>query len=86
MRCGSMVPSALVRRMQPKHPIVDWDPEEALKLWTKRHPESGEELPDIIDDISEVMLEPEREVFCRNSLVLKPETSEQKLIHTTDDE
>lgn len=86
LHCGSLVPSALIKREQPKKTIIPWDKKEALLLWSKRHPDSGEELPDVIDNIEEVLKEPDPQIFARGRLVLKPATSAEKLIYTTDDE
>ena len=86
LRCGSLQPSAVIRREQPKRNIIPWDKHEALRLWSKRHPESGEILPDVIDDINAVLAEPAEDTFFRSKLVLKPKTSEERLLYTMDDE
>jgi NADPH-dependent glutamate synthase beta subunit-like oxidoreductase len=86
LRCGSMVPSVLIRREAPKRNILPWDKREALALWSKRCPENGEKLPDVIDDIEEVLAPSEPPVFFRGKLRLKARTSEEKLLNTMDDE
>jgi NADPH-dependent glutamate synthase beta subunit-like oxidoreductase len=86
LHCGSLVPSALIKREQPKKTIIPWNKNEALLLWSKRHPDSGEELPDVIDNIDEILREPDPQIFARSRLVLKPANSAEKLIYTTDDE
>jgi len=86
LHCGTMQPSAVIRRETPKRVIVPWDPREALTLWSKRHPEDGEALPDVISDIEEVLDPDEAPVFCRGKLNLKARTSREKLLNTMDDE
>ena len=84
--CGTMIPSALIRREAPKRNILPWDKNEAIALWSKRHPEGGEELGNVISDVEEVLHPSGSTVLCRAKLMLKAETSEEKLRYTTDDE
>jgi len=86
LHCGEMQQSALIRREMPKRNILPWDSREALLLWSKRHPENGEELPDVINDIGEVLNPSEPTEFFRGKLMLKARTSREKLLYTTDDE
>ena len=86
LSCGSLIPSALIRREAPKQNILPWDSREALLLWSKRHPETGEGLPDVITDINEILDPSEPPVFFRGKLMLKARTSSDKLLYTTDDE
>lgn len=86
LHCGEMCPSAVIRREQPKRMIVPWDAREALSLWAKRRPDSGEALPDVIESIDEVLDPANANGFFRNRLVLKPKTAEEKLLYTMDDE
>ena len=86
LHCGSMQPSAVIRREQPKRNIIPWDKWQAMALWAKRHPDSGEVLPDVFERPEDV-LEPEQAPsFGRGKLMLKARTSEEKLFYTTDDE
>ena len=66
--------------------IIPWDAREALSLWAKRRPDSGEALPDVIENIDEVLDPANANVFFRDRLVLKPKTAEEKLLYTMDDE
>jgi len=86
LHCGTLVPSILIRRETPKRNIVPWDKHEALRLWAKRHPESGEELPDVIDDVEEVLNPSHPPVFFRGKLMLKARLAEERLLYTMDDE
>ena len=86
LHCGSMVPSAVIRREMPKKNILPWDKWEALALWTVRHPDNGEELPDVIENIEEVIDPSDPPIFCRGKLNLKARYSEEKLLSTMDDE
>lgn len=86
LECGTMVPSALIKREQPKKTIMPWDFREALNLWQVRRPDSGEELPLTWTDFKAVASQPPDAVMGRNKLVLKPKNSAEKLFYTTDDE
>jgi NADPH-dependent glutamate synthase beta subunit-like oxidoreductase len=86
LHCGSMIPSVLIRRETPKRNILPWDKREALALWSKRCSENGEKLPDVIDDIEDVLDPSEPPIFFRGKLRLKARTSEEKLLNTMDDE
>ncbi len=78
-------PAALWRPIDPKKEIVPWDSNKALRLWQKRHADSGEELPPVFDAIESVTQDC-GDIVGRNRLVLKLATVEEKLSHTTDDE
>lgn len=86
LECGSMLPSALIRREQPKKTVIPWDFAEALKLWQVRRPDTGEELPPTWTDFEAVSTQPAADMMGRHKLVLKPENSAAKLFYTTDDE
>jgi hypothetical protein len=86
LHCGEMHPSAVIRRQQPKKNILPYPKEEAMRLWAKRHSENGEALPDIIDNIKDVLDPEELPAYGRGKLMLKVSTSEEKLFYTTDDE
>lgn len=86
LECGTMIPSALIKREQPKKTIIPWDFKEALKLWQVRQPDSGEELPPVWTDFEAVASQPPDEMMGRNKLVLKPKNSAEKMFYTTDDE
>lgn len=85
LNCGTTVPSVVFMREMPKKQIVPWDFRRALELWQKRHPASGEPLPDVFKNVSDVM-QPSEQFGGRNKLVLKPKTVEELMIYTTDDE
>ena len=86
LECGTMVPSALIKREQPKKTLIPWDFKEALKLWQVRQPDTGEDLPLTWTDYEAVTTQPPAEVMGRNKLVLKPKNSAEKMFYTTDDE
>ena len=86
LECGAMLPSALIKREQPKKTLLPWDFAEALKLWQVRQPDNGEELPPVWTDFAAVTTEPPAGIMGRNKLVLKPKNSAEKLFYTTDDE
>jgi NADPH-dependent glutamate synthase beta subunit-like oxidoreductase len=86
LSCGSLVPSSLIRREMPKKNIIPWDKREAIELWSKRCPEGGEILPNVIDDLEEVLNPSEPPAIFREKLMLKASTSEDKLLYTMDDE
>jgi len=86
LKCGTLMPSVVIRRETPKKQIVVWDALRALQLWQKRHPDTGESLPDVFIDVEEVIRQPEPGMIGRNKLVLKAKNSEEILFYTTDDE
>ena len=81
-----MQPSAVIRREQPKRTIIPWDKWQAMALWAKRHPDSGEVLPDVVERLEDVLQPEQLPCFGRSRLMLKACTSEEKLFYTTDDE
>lgn len=85
LQCGITVPSVVFKPEDPKKQIVPWDPQKALKLWQKRHPENGETLPDVFESIADVIDVPEG-VYLRSRLHLKPGNTEELMTYTTDDE
>lgn len=86
LHCGAMQPSAVIRREQPKRSIIPWDKWQAIALWSKRHPDSGDPLPDVVERPEDVLMPDELPSFGRSKLMLKARTSEEKLFYTTDDE
>lgn len=86
LECGAMLPSALIKREQPKKTLIPWDFKEALNLWQIRRPDTGEELPPTWTDFAAVSTQPPADMIGRHKLVLKPENSAEKLFYTTDDE
>ena len=86
LHCGAMQPSAVIRREQPKRTIIPWDKWQAMALWAKRHPDSGEVLPDVVERLEDVLQPEQLPCFGRSRLMLKARTSEEKLFYTTDDE
>ncbi|MDP2917517.1 MAG: FAD-dependent oxidoreductase [Dehalococcoidia bacterium] len=85
LNCGITIPSVVFRPVDPKREIVPWDAQKALELWQKRHPDSGEALPDIFTDISEVTRDAS-DIMGRKELKLKPRSTEEMMFCTTDDE
>jgi DMSO reductase iron-sulfur subunit len=85
LNCGTTVPSVVFKREMPKKQIIPWDFRKALQLWQKRHPASGEPLPDIYKSMSEVTQSSEN-FGGRNKLVLKAKNTEELMKYTTDDE
>jgi hypothetical protein len=85
LQCGVTVPSVVFKPEDPKRQVIPWDAQKALALWQKRHPDIGEELPDVFTDAKDVTEVPEG-TYLRSSLVLKPKDSKELLDHTTDDE
>lgn len=78
-------PAVVFKPAEPKKQIVSYDPQKALKLWKKRHPDSAVDLPDVFKNPAEVMSASE-DVVARNRLVLKAKTVEEQNIYTMDDE
>ena len=78
-------PAVIFKLPDPKKQIIPWDSERALELWQKRHPDTGEPLPDIFAEISDVTQAPE-DIVGRNKLVLKAKDTEELMYYTTDDE
>jgi anaerobic dimethyl sulfoxide reductase subunit B (iron-sulfur subunit) len=78
-------PAVVFKPVEPKRQVVPWDSRRALELWQKRHPDTGEQLPDIFTDMADVVFVPE-DIIGRNKLVLKPESTEELMFYTTDDE
>ncbi len=85
LHCGVLVPSVVFKPRDPKRQIVPYDAKRALELWQKRHPESGEALPDVFENADDITNVPQ-EVIGRNKLVLKPKNAEEMMYYTTDDE
>ncbi|MBW1997229.1 MAG: FAD-dependent oxidoreductase [Deltaproteobacteria bacterium] len=86
VKCGTLLPSVVIKREDPKKQVVPWDPVRALELWQKRHAENGERLPDIFPDVPAVIESPEHGMIGRNRLVLKARSVEELMFFTTDDE
>jgi hypothetical protein len=78
-------PAVVWKPMDFKKQIVPWDWKKALQLWQKRHPDNGEELPSVFDDIDCVTRD-SRDLAGRTRLILKLEKVEDKIFYTTDDE
>jgi hypothetical protein len=86
LRCGTLVPSLVIRPEMPKRQIVPWDAGQALALWQKRNPVQGENLPLVYTEIEDVLRLPEPGITGRDRLVLKPKNVAEALRFTTDDE
>jgi len=82
---GKMVPSVVFKREMPKRQIIPWDANRAMGLWQKRHPDTGEQLPDVFTDISDVT-GPSEDIRGREKLILKARNIEELMDLTTDDE
>jgi anaerobic dimethyl sulfoxide reductase subunit B (iron-sulfur subunit) len=78
-------PAVIWKPMDFKKQIVPWDWKKALQLWQKRHPDNGEELPQVFDDIDYVTRD-SRDLAGRTRLILKLEKVEDQIFFTTDDE
>lgn len=85
LQCGLTIPSVVFKPDDPKKQVIPWDPEKALSLWQKRHPDSGEALTDIFENVTDVIDVPEG-TYLRDRLHLKPKDSEELMTYTTDDE
>jgi len=85
LHCSETLPSVVFKPVRPKRQIVPWDSQSALKLWQKRHPDNGESLPDIFNDITEVTRD-SSDIRGRKDLNLKPKNTKELLFYTTDDE
>jgi DMSO reductase iron-sulfur subunit len=85
LNCDITVPSVVFKTVDPKKQVLPWDARKALDLWQKRHPDDGQSLPDVFSHASEVTRDAS-DITGRNRLVLKPESSEQLMYYTTDDE
>jgi anaerobic dimethyl sulfoxide reductase subunit B (iron-sulfur subunit) len=78
-------PAAVFKPAAGKTQVIPWDPQRALQLWQKRHPESGEALPDVFADLSDVTQVP-TDIVGRNKLVLKAKDSAGLMYYTSDNE
>lgn len=78
-------PAVVWKPMDCKKQIVPWDWKKALQLWQKRHPDNGEELPWVFDDIDCVTRD-SGDLVGRTRLVLKLEKVKDKMFYTMDDE
>ncbi len=85
LNCGTTVPSVVFKREMSKKQIVPWDAKRALELWQKRHSATGEPLPDVFTDISDVIA-PSEDIRGRKELILKAKNVEELMDCTTDDE
>lgn len=85
LKCGVIIPSAVFKPEDPKKQIIPWDADNALRLWQQRHPDRGESLPQVFEDIKNVT-DVDDSVYLRNKLVLKPKNSNELMDYTTDDE
>ncbi len=79
------IPAVIFKPAAPKKPIVTWDYQKALKLWQKRIPDDGRDLPEVFKDVSEVTRDSE-DITGRNRLVLKAKNIEELKWRTMDDE
>jgi anaerobic dimethyl sulfoxide reductase subunit B len=78
-------PSAILKPVDCKKQIVRWDSKKALALWQKRHPDSGEPLPDLFANAADVTRD-SSDIMGRTELKLKPKNVEELMFYTTDDE
>jgi anaerobic dimethyl sulfoxide reductase subunit B len=82
---GVTMPSAVIKPEDAKKQVVPWDAKKVLALWQKRHPDDGEALPDVFEDMEDVLKVPEG-TYLRGKLHLKPKNREEMMKYTTDDE
>jgi DMSO reductase iron-sulfur subunit len=85
LRCSLTIPSVVFKTEDLKKQIIPYDSNKALSLWKMRHPDSGETLPRVFEELEDVTDVPE-DTYLRNKLVLKPKNSEEMMTYTTDDE
>jgi DMSO reductase iron-sulfur subunit len=85
LKCGIIIPSVVFKPEDLKKQIVPWDADKALRLWQQRHPEKGEVLPPVFENIKDVT-DVDESLYLRNKLVLKPRNSKELMDYTTDDE
>jgi anaerobic dimethyl sulfoxide reductase subunit B (iron-sulfur subunit) len=78
-------PSVVFKPTEPKKQVIPYNYQKALKLWQKRHPDSGIALPDVFEDPADVT-RPSEDLIARNRLVLKPKNIEEQNYFTMDDE
>ena len=78
-------PAVIFKPMLPKKPVVQWDSKRALELWQQRHSDTGEALPPVFAEASDVT-DVSQEVIGRGRLNMKEKTSEARLQSTMDDE
>lgn len=78
-------PAAVFKSAALPKEVVPWDPRKALQLWQKRQSDSGELLPDVFKELSDVTEAP-RDGVGRNRLVLKANSSKELMYYTMDDE
>ncbi|MFH0914694.1 MAG: FAD-dependent oxidoreductase [Chloroflexota bacterium] len=84
-KCGTTMPCVVFKPADPKRPVVAWDAVKALELWKERQPWNSEELPNIFEEVEEI-LEAPTDIVGRNKLVLHAKDSEELLYYTTDNE
>jgi len=85
LRCDAIKSAVVFKPVQPKVPVVTWDSKRALELWQCRHSDTGESLPPIFANISDVLDMPQ-EIIGRNKLSLKAASVQEALLNTLDDE
>lgn len=78
-------PAVVFKAIDPHREIIPWNSTRALELWRKRHSESGEPLPDVFEEITDVT-EISEDIVGRSKLVLKAKSSEELMYYTTDNE
>jgi len=78
-------PSAIFKPEDARNPVVPWDAQKALALWQKRFSADGQSLPDVFEKATDVTRVAEG-VYLREKLQLKPESLQELMTYTTDDE
>jgi anaerobic dimethyl sulfoxide reductase subunit B (iron-sulfur subunit) len=78
-------PAVVFKPVDEKIQVVPWDFKKALALWKKRMPDSGQPLPDVFAETTDVTGAP-TDIVGRNRLVLKAKDSAELMYYTTDNE
>ena len=79
------LPSVVFKSETPQRQVIPWDSTKALALWQKRHPDSGEALPDVFASQEDVTDVPD-DTYRRGRLHLNARSVEEQIKYTTDDE
>jgi len=78
-------PSVIFKPPEEKKKILSWNAEKALELWKRRGPYAPEGAPDLFDRVEDVNRLSDG-MIGRNRLVLKPESVQELMYYTTDDD
>lgn len=78
-------PSVIFKPADAKKVLVPWDPQRALELWKGRGPFAPPDLPPVMRSPSD-MTEVPPGIVGRDRLVLKPQTRQELMYYTANDE